>query len=191
MSSSTSTRPLELKFRLDEVPPEGRRFVGELPVATLQGDLPGLVGDLGYRPEAPARIEGTVYRSAKSELVVDGTLTATVGFDCVRCLQARTLDAKIREDHVLVRREKLDGAGEMTLSEDALEEPDVESFTGDEIDLTDLFRQDLLLALPMNPSCETAGRGGECHALAPEARADEPEVDPRWAPLLELKKKLT
>lgn len=191
MSSSTSTRPLELKFRLDEVPPEGRRLVGELPLVALQSDLPGLVGDLGYRPEAPARVEGTVYRSAKSELVVDGTVNATVGFDCVRCLQARTLDAKIREDHVLVRREKLEGAGELTLSEDELEEPDVESFTGDEVDLTDLFRQDLLLALPMNPSCETAGKADECHALAQKPEGDSPTVDPRWAPLLELKKKLT
>lgn len=191
MTSSTA-RPLGLKFRLDEVPPEGRRLVGELPVATLEGDIKGLVGDLGYRPIGPARIEGTVYRSAKTELVIDGTITAAVAFDCVRCLQERTLDAQIREDHVLVRREKLDGPGELTLSEDALEEPDVEAFSGDEIDLTDLYRQDLLLALPMNPSCETAGRPDDCQALAPPPESPpEPEVDPRWAPLLELKKKLT
>lgn len=188
----SAARPLQLKFRLDEVPAEGRAFAGELPVAALESDLTGLVGDLGYRPEGAARVSGTVYRSAKSELVVDGRVEAEAGFDCVRCLTSRTLDVRIREDHVLVRRKEADPDAEgVTLSEDDLEEPDVESFTGDEVDLTDLFRQDLLLALPMNPTCEVVGKSDACTDLAAAAKTPEDEVDPRWAPLLELKKKMT
>lgn len=188
----SAARPLQLEFRLDEVPAEGRAFAGELPVATLESDLMGLVGDLGYRPDGPARISGTVYRSAKSELVVDGRVEAEAGFECVRCLTSRTLEVRIREDHVLVRRKAADPDAEgVTLSEDDLEEPDVESFTGDEVDLTDLFRQDLLLALPMNPTCEVVGKSSECKDLAAAAKTPEDEVDPRWAPLLELKKKMT
>lgn len=192
-SENASPRPLELMFRLDEVPPEGRRFGGALGVESLQRDLPGMVGDLGYRPLGEARIEGNVYRSAKSELVVDGRVSAEVGFDCVRCLTSRTLKLDIREDHVLVRREAPapeDGDDEQAIEDVDPEEPDVEQFSGESVDLTDLFRQDLLLALPMNPSCADVG-ADDCRDLVAEAKPDEPEVDPRWAPLLEMKKKLT
>lgn len=194
MRSETATsRPLELKFRLDEVPPEGRAFAGALSEESLGADLPGMVGDLGYRPTGAARIEGNVYRSAKTELVVDGRVTAEVGFDCVRCLTARLLPIDVREDHVLVRRKARqvdDGDDDQTVEQDALEEPDVETFSGDEVDLTDVFRQDLLLALPMNPSCADVG-ADDCRELVAETATEESRIDPRWAPLLELKKKMT
>lgn len=193
MRSETTPRPLELTFRLDEVPPEGRRFAGALTEQSLGADLPGMVGELGYRPMGPARIGGTVYRSSKSELVVDGRVAAEVGFDCVRCLSARTLPLDVREDHVLVRRKARqvsEGDEGQTVEDADLEEPDVETFTGEEIDLTDLFRQDLLLALPMNPSCADVG-ADDCRDLVVETAGDEPQIDPRWAPLLEMKKKMT
>jgi len=193
-SETAPARSLELKFRLDEVPPEGRRFAGVLTEASLGADLPGMVGELGYRPTGAARIEGNVYRSSKSELVVDGRVTAEVGFDCVRCLTDRVLTVNVRDDHVLVRRKPRpvdDGDDDgQTVEEKDLEEPDVESFTGEEIDLTEVFRQDLLLALPMNPSCADLG-AEDCRDLVAEEVTDEPQIDPRWAPLLEMKKKMT
>lgn len=191
-ASSTTLRPLALKFRLDDVPAEGRAFEGELSRAQLESDLPGMVGKLGYRPSGPAPIHGTVYRSAKHELVVSGGLRAEVGFDCVRCLGARALHVDIREDHVLVQRKApVEVDGETVVDADALDEPDTESFIGDDVDLTDLFRQDLLLALPMNPSCADVDRGNACEELVVESPSEEDEIDPRWAPLLELKKKMT
>lgn len=192
-SETAVSRPLELKFRLDEVPPEGRRLAGVLSEASLGEDLPGMVGDLGYRPQGAAQIAGNVYRSSKSELVVDGRVSAEVGFDCVRCLNARVLTLDIREDHVLVRRkarEIEEGEEKQTVDDEALEEPDVETFTGEEVDLTDLFRQDLLLALPMNPSCADVG-ADDCRDLVADKAPEEPQIDPRWAPLLEMKKKMT
>ncbi len=192
-SETTPARPLGLTFRLDEVPAEGRRFEGALTEQSLGADLPGMVGDLGYRPTGPARIAGNVYRSAKTELVVDGRVTVGVGFDCVRCLADRVLAVDIREDHVLVRRKARvveEGEESQTIDDEALEEPDVETFSGEEIDLTDLFRQDLLLALPMNPSCDDVG-ADDCRDLVGERAPDEPQIDPRWAPLLEMKKKMT
>jgi len=192
-ASATTPRPLELSFRLDEVPPEGRAFVGALPEAKLVEDLTGLVGTLGYRSEGPAEVTGTVYRSARSEVIVDGTVKARVGFDCVRCLEARTLDVSIRQDHVLVKRKAPARTDDgLTVDEADLEEPDVESYAGDQIELADLFRQDLLLALPMNPSCDDVSEGETaCTDLAETPAAAEAQIDPRWAPLLELKKKMT
>lgn len=191
-SEAKPARPLALSFRLDEVPPEGRAFAGALPEATLAADLPGMVGDLGYRPMGEAKIEGTVYRSAKSEVVVDGRIRAEVGFDCVRCLASRVLPLSVREDHVLVRREVPESPedDEQTVEEGDLDEPDVESFVGEQVELAELFRQDLLLALPMNPSCADVG-AEDCRDLVAEAVPEEAKIDPRWAPLLELKKKMT
>ena len=64
-----------------------------------------------------------------------------------------------------------------------------ETYEGDDVDLTELFRQDLVLALPMNPSCEMAG-AADCAYEENAHQTDEERIDPRWAPLLELKKKL-
>ena len=64
-----------------------------------------------------------------------------------------------------------------------------ETYEGDEVDLTELFRQDLVLALPMNPSCALAG-ASDCAYVENAHQTEEERIDPRWAPLLELKKKL-
>ena len=37
------------------------------------------------------------------------------------------------------------------------EDPDLETYDGDEVDLSEVFRQDLVLTLPMNPTCADAG----------------------------------
>lgn len=194
MKNPPAIRPLALSFRLDEVPQEGRAFAGALDSEKLAADLPGLVGALGYRPGGEARVSGMVYRSARDEVVIDGTVEVDVGFDCVRCLEGRTLAVAVRNDHVLVRRaakaKALDDDG-LTVDEDDLDEPDVETFEGDQVELAELFRQDLLLALPMNPSCDDAVGQTRCEALAVEAAPEEEQIDPRWAPLLELKKKMT
>ncbi len=188
-------KKLELVFRADDLADEGRAFGGELSVEELEPDLNGLVGELGYRPLSPAQIEGTVYRSGADEVIVDGRSTLKVGFSCARCLQDREMTISVRADHVLTRKKTLDIKGaeddepEVMLDED-LDSPDEETFEGDEIDMRDLFRQDLIIEMPMNPTCEDAGC--KCVPLAGKSTAGEAEmaVDPRWAPLLEMKKKM-
>lgn len=51
-----------------------------------------------------------------------------------------------------------------------------------------MFREDLVLELPMNPHCVDAGF--ECIEQEKTESAQEATIDPRWAPLLEMKKKL-
>jgi uncharacterized metal-binding protein YceD (DUF177 family) len=164
-------------------------MVGALSQETLNGCLPGIIGDLGYRPESGAEVKGTVYLSAGGEVVVEGTIVVRVSFDCARCLASRSTQVELSESHVLVRRKPdRDGDREFIVSNED-EHPVEETFEGDEIDLNELFRQDLLLSLPMNPSCEFAGND-ECVLDDGAAKAMEKPMDPRWAPLLELKKKL-
>ncbi len=186
-------KPLALKFKVDDLRPEGRAFEGALSLELLEGCLPGLVGSLGYRPQGPAPVAGTVYRSSGGEIIVTGRLQAEVGFDCVRCLQSRTLPVDVSGDHVFVRRETpTQPKGRETVDlvvDDEDEDDDVSTYEGDEIDLHDTYREALLLELPMNPTCEHVQAEG-CEALASDAPGEVDTVDPRWAPLLELKRRM-
>ena len=182
-------KALDLKFRVDDLEPSQREFAGELPLALLQGCLPGMVGNLGYRPQTAAAIAGYVYVSAGGEVVVTGRLSVTVEFDCARCLKARSMALESNHDHVLVRRRReREAEAELIITSDDAD-ADLETYQGDEVDLTETFRQDLVLELPMNPSCEWAGYG-DCEFDEDTEKALEKPIDPRWAPLLELKKKL-
>ena len=70
---------------------------------------------------------------------------------------------------------------------------DFAPFEGDEIDLGELFREQILLAIPMTPLCRE-----ECKGLCPVCGADlnagecsceRGEIDPRWSALADLKDK--
>ncbi len=180
-------KPLELVFKLDDLPPEGRAFEGVLDVDFVREAVTGLLGELGFLAEGPAKASGTAYRSGQTEVVVDATLNLEVGFDCVRCLESRVIPVELRMDHVLSKEQPPEDA-ERALSEAELEDPDVHQFQGEQIDLKPILREDLLLELPMNPSCELAA--AECRELPGETEAGEAPVDPRWAKLLEMKKNL-
>tara|TARA_B100000989_G_scaffold234625_1_gene181417 strand:+ start:330 stop:896 length:567 start_codon:yes stop_codon:yes gene_type:complete len=183
-------KALELKFRLDDLLPEGRNFAGDLDEELVRGSVEGLVGTLGYAPVGPAHAKGKVYRTEGNQVVVSGECTLTVAFQCVRCLAALETCVSSRNDYVLVRRDATQvGQNGLTITDED-EGSDALTFEGDEINLEELFRQEIMLTLPMNPSCEQSD-GAQCKGqatLGPLKAGDE--LDPRWAPLLELKKKM-
>lgn len=182
-------KALDIKFRVDDLVVAGRPLEGTLPRDSLNESLVGLAGDLGYRSENDAKVDGTVYLSSGGEVVVHGKLSVRVSFTCARCLTTRSKEIEFEEDHVLIkRRPDHDGDSELVVSSD--DDGTVEdTYEGDEVDLTETFRQDLILALPMNPRCEFAGID-QCLLDEGAAQAMEKPMDPRWAPLLALKKKL-
>ena len=180
---------LPLKFRLEMLSQEGRAFKGELSQATVADTVDGLVGKFGYRAQGPAQVEGVAYRSSADEVIITGRFTVQLGFDCVRCLAENMKTYASQVDHVLVKKTKIkvpDGDEELIIDETD-EDPDVYRFTGDEIDLNDVFREDILLELPMNPTCTN-----DVPCSPPKSILDDPaaKIDPRWAPLLEMKKQM-
>ena len=190
--------PLDLKFRVDDLLEEPREVRGEISASTLDEVLRGMLGELGYRATGPAHVRGHAYRS-KRDVFVEAELEATVAFDCVRCLEplALTLARKIR--HLLVPGKRdLAPVGEESMEAELHAEQDADEdldcYEGDTIDLVELLREDILLELPMNPTCVEAS-GARCarfdEVLSAPGAGGEPAVDPRWAPLLELKKKLS
>ncbi|MCA9543490.1 MAG: DUF177 domain-containing protein [Myxococcales bacterium] len=184
---------LSFKFRLEELTQEGRAFEDEIAQADVAEAVEGLVGALGYRALKVAQVTGTAYRVQGDEVVIHGSLATEVGFDCGRCLNERVLAVSAAFNHLLVKRKKgakVDAENELVVEDDLLDEPDVEGYDGEHIDLTDLIREDLVLAMPMNPTCEDVA-DVECQGPALPEQSPEETIDPRWAPLLELKKKLT
>lgn len=179
--------PLTLTFRFDQLPPEGRAFAGSLETAVVAEAVKGLVGDLGYRAGSPVAISGTAW-PARHDVVVHGRFQAVLGFDCVRCLAPRELTVDQAVQHVLVHRaaEVVPGDDEVEVTDED-EGADEYAFDGEHVELAEVFREDLLLELPMNPTCAHAGLP-ECTVAVASGGAET--VDPRWAPLAALREKL-
>jgi uncharacterized protein len=114
-----------------------------------------------------------------------GSLDATVGFECDRCLTP--LSAKVEQSFDLLYMPPLGAGDEYELHDDDLS---IAFYQGDAIDVDDLVREQVELALPMTRLCGEACRGlcdqcganlnqGDCACRAEAA-------DPRWAALKDL-----
>jgi len=117
---------------------------------------------------------------------LEGVLNAEVEFNCDRCLSSTRVPVKQKFDLVYVP--PLGTSDETELVEEDLE---VGFYRGQVIDLDDVVREQIELALPMHRLCreECKGLCPECGANLNDARCDckrEP-ADPRWAALKQFK----
>jgi uncharacterized protein len=119
-------------------------------------------------------------------ILVQGRLRAQMHVDCARCLELVAVPLEVSVEEMF--------------------SPTIDIFTGKSItpeeedrtlwidehhilDLSEVVRQDVLLAVPISVTCRT-----DCRGLCPNCGQDlnqgkcgcEPEPDPRWGPLLEL-----
>jgi uncharacterized protein len=138
--------------------------------------------------EAPY-INGRVKASGQ-DFHVTGALQASLSVSCDRCL--RDLSIKVNEPFKLVYApagEVRDHHGEHEVHEQEL---DFSYLDGDELDVDQLIREQLELALPARKLCRT-----DCQGLCPQCGADLNEtnclcttpVDPRWQALADLQNK--
>jgi uncharacterized protein len=123
---------------------------------------------------------------AGEDVSLAGNLKATVETVCDRCLKTLTIPVDQSFDLLYVPPAK-------TSEEKELGDEDLSiAFYHDQIiNVDDLVREQVELALPMARLCK-----GECRGLCPECganlnegdcRCSEREVDPRWSALKELK----
>jgi uncharacterized protein len=133
----------------------------------------------------PVSLKGHASRS-DSRVEISGRVDARVEYDCDRCL--RTIDVAIKQPFDLAYVPPLGAAGERILVEDDL---DVGFYRGEVLDLDDVAREQIELALPMSKRCSQ-----DCKGLCPACGANlneaacacgEEEIDPRWAALKSLK----
>ncbi len=165
----------------------------------FQEEIPHL--DLGpdIRQSSPLRTAGRAallreHLGRKQEIEdirVVGEFSARLELNCARCLEpiARELDKSF---DLLYRPQGADaGRDELTVTQ---AEADIGYYTGEGLQLEDVLREQVLLAVPLKAVCRE-----DCRGLCPhcgrnlnvescECASGEP--DPRWAGLEQFKSKL-
>ena len=164
---SVTNEPLPFNFRVlpDEIDldTEGVRIMGDIDV----------VGQLSKS-------------TAKTD--VRGSITAPIEIDCTRCLTPvrRKLDIAFQVDFV---GKELFPEGKETQLEAV--DLDTDVIEGNELDLTQIAREQILLNLPETVLCRE-----DCKGICPSCgkelnegscRCREDDIDPRWAALKSLK----
>lgn len=122
------------------------------------------------------------------ETTVAGEIKTVVEIECTRCLQPVESVLQIPFKSAFVTAENYTAAKEAELQKSDL---DVTVYEGDRIDLNELAREQILLALPEQIFCRE-----DCQGLCEKCGANknlidckciEKEIDPRWAALKNLK----
>jgi uncharacterized protein len=156
-----------------------------------------------YRPEevaldedeharltSPAVVEGVASRKGE-EVRLRGKIKTEVEVACDRCLAAVRRPLEVEFDTAFIPQESEAGKTENVelLSADM----GLAAYEGDAVDLDELVREQVVLALPSRRLCRE-----ECKGLCPKCGADlnagdcsceRGEIDPRWSALAGLKDK--
>jgi len=134
----------------------------------------------------PPSLSGRVSRSGH-EVRLLGNINASAEVDCDRCLKTVNLPIETEFDVKYVPVEDYTSSEAAELQEEDLS---VSFFDGETIDIDELVREQVLLALPARALC-----GEECKGLCPVCGADRNtnscncenhEIDPRWEALKQL-----
>jgi len=143
--------------------------------------------DESVKLKTGVRVAGEIKKSIV-QTEVEGKIKADVELECVRCLQPVEKSLDVPFSAAFVTAENYTQAKEAQLQADDLE---VSIFEGDKIDLTELVREQILLALPDQIFCREDCKGlcQKCSANRNliDCSCEEKEVDPRWAALKNLK----
>lgn len=99
-----------------------------------------------------------------AEVVVNGNITAGVQLQCSRCLKDFTSDFSFPVEVVFHPVEQLEGEGHREIK---AEELNLGFYSKDELDLTDLVKEQVMLGLPMKPLCDNL-----CKGICPHCGAD-------------------
>ena len=136
-----------------------------------------------------ARVAGRASRRGE-EIRVKGKIEAGIEVACDRCLAPIAVPLEVEFETAFIPQERAAAAEENV--ELHAEDMGLAAFEGDAIDLDELVREQILLALPNRHLCRE-----ECRGLCPACGADlnaggcgceHKETDPRWAALADLKK---
>jgi uncharacterized protein len=137
---------------------------------------------------AAPQVSGRAARNGH-QVRLRGTITARAEVDCDRCLKQVDLPVETNFDVTYVPAD--DYTAETEAAELQEEDLSVSVFDGEAIDVDELVREQVLLALPTRALCRE-----DCHGLCPVCGADRnketcaceaKEVDPRWSALKDLR----
>jgi uncharacterized protein len=150
--------------------------------AELSAEDP-LFADMGFALAAPVQVSGRLQATGEGRFYWQGGVRTVVKAECRRCLKELTLpvDAEVG---ALFSQEP-----------DAQDDPDAYPLPphAEVVDVTPALREELILAAPRYVECRP-----DCKGLCPQCGKDwntgpcdcRPAVDPRWAGLESLKKRV-
>ena len=167
-------------------------------------DLANVSGSAKYKFSVPAKeidletpgvdLKGDVQVACEItrhiiETVVAGTVETEAEIDCTRCLQPVTQELVVPFEVSFVAPDAFPTAEEVKLNESDL---GVDVFQGEQIDLKEVAREQILLNLPEQVTCRDDCKGlcEKCgtNLNTSKCSCGEDEIDPRWAALQGLKK---
>jgi uncharacterized protein len=157
-------------FRLNMV--ELRRRLGTRRTIAMEGSLAELVVGSTFVPEdRMVRVEAEI-ESVSNGVVVAGRVLAPWTGECRRCLDPveGVLDLPVRE-----------------LVAEAGDPDELYLLDGDDLDLTAMVHDLVLLHLPLAPLCRPDCLGPDPTRYPAHVASGEPAGDPRWAALSELR----
>ena len=145
--------------------------------------------DESVTQSTPLKAEGSAHLLSQSlsEIRIAGRLDVTLTAMCVRCLESTTLPVRKSFDLVYVPAGE-PGGGEKEVDESAIE---VGFYDGNGLELNDVLREVVLLALPMRLTC-----GDDCKGICPSCgqnrnqsacSCDNKVEDERWNGLRNLR----
>lgn len=136
---------------------------------------------------APATVNGKI-RLAGNEVFVNGHVETSAQFECDRCLKPIELpvNADFELEYITGSEYESSAVAELTEAEMS-----VSVFDGEAIDVDEIVKEQILLAVPTRmlcsedckgicPQCGTDRNTGECGCVTKD-------IDPRWAALKNLK----
>lgn len=157
---------------------------GKLSEVYETDELP--LGETDVRLSAPAKVQGRIRREG-NEVQLRGRLDAEIEVACGRCLNAVSLPI-----HSLFAERFVPAVKWRDEEQHELEPEDLNLavFNGESIDLDEIVREQILLAVPAHVLCRE-----DCQGLCPVCGAngnlqtcqcEEKETDSRWQKLKEL-----
>lgn len=154
-----------------------------------------LFEETGFGASSPFKVNAVMTRVDKT-FRVQVNISGDVQFECGRCLEQVSEPVDVDTEWVLMSRSEWvnryeDGDEEVELNEEDL---DISFYSGDDIDLSELIREAIMLELPTHPICQVDTKA--CDAAYQKNVGDkalkeneEAEVDLRWGPLKDIKLK--
>lgn len=135
-----------------------------------------------------ATVEGHASRKGE-EVRVSGMIRAEAEVLCDRCLAPIRVPLEVEFDTSFIPRERAAARGENV--ELLADELGLAAFEGGELDVDELVREQILLALPTRRLCREECRGlcQKCGAdlNAGQCSCEQGEADPRWSALADWK----
>jgi uncharacterized protein len=170
-----------MRIEVDQLESGGKKFAHTYEPQEL------ILDEEHARLTAAPQVLGSASRKG-SEVRLRGSITARAEVDCDRCLGAVSVPIETEFDVSLIpASEYLERQTAELQEEDLL----LSVYEGDSVDVNEIVREQILLALPARALCRE-----ECKGLCPVCGIDknsnacaceDKETDPRWAALKDLR----